>query len=307
MKRQHKVLLSWLLTLAALAFAARTLSGQIANADWSAATISPGWLAVAFTLNMAYVALYAWLWIGLADAGGLHMPPANAYGFYFAALAYKYVPGRVAGFGYRVWSYTNHGGWTILQVGRVLYGESVLAVVSGVLVALTLAPVANWHVVAREPAWILLVAAALLGLWALPWVLSIRAHAQSPLRRRVADFVGAAMHPLLLVRYATAWFLLGAALLATLIAVGAAASWHLWLVAVWAYAVAGLAGILFLFAPAGIGVRDGVLAIVLATVLPPEMAAIAAIIARCMSLASEMLWALIGRALLHAHPMESRA
>jgi uncharacterized membrane protein YbhN (UPF0104 family) len=47
-----------------------------------------------------------------------------------------------------------------------------------------------------------------------------------------------------------------------------------------AFAVAGIIGVLALFAPSGIGVREGVMTFVLGAVLPAAVAAIAAILAR---------------------------
>lgn len=47
-----------------------------------------------------------------------------------------------------------------------------------------------------------------------------------------------------------------------------------------AFAVAGVAGVLALFAPSGIGVREGVMTLVLSAVMSPGMAAVAALLSR---------------------------
>jgi uncharacterized membrane protein YbhN (UPF0104 family) len=47
-----------------------------------------------------------------------------------------------------------------------------------------------------------------------------------------------------------------------------------------AFAVAGVVGVLALFAPSGIGVREGVMAVVLSAVMSPGLAAVAALVSR---------------------------
>jgi uncharacterized membrane protein YbhN (UPF0104 family) len=56
-----------------------------------------------------------------------------------------------------------------------------------------------------------------------------------------------------------------------------------------AFAVAGIVGVLVLFAPSGIGVREGVMTFVLSAVLPAGVAAVAAILARIWMTLTEAL------------------
>jgi uncharacterized membrane protein YbhN (UPF0104 family) len=63
-----------------------------------------------------------------------------------------------------------------------------------------------------------------------------------------------------------------------------------------ATSLAGVAGVLFVFAPAGFGVRDGVLTALLSTVMPLEAAASVAIAHRALTMASDVILAVLALA-----------
>jgi uncharacterized membrane protein YbhN (UPF0104 family) len=268
--------------------------------NWATLQFRPGWLALAFTANLAYIGLYAVLWQQLAETGGLRLPPATARGISFCALAYKYLPVRVAGIGYRAWAYHSQGGWPVTLVIAVLYGESALVLFSGGMIVLLSSPWVSWQALRFGSAPLLLCSAALLGLWVLPAALARLARARPGWQwlLQAAEVAQTSLTLGLLIRYAGAWMLLGTGLWLTLAALDLPLSSGNWIVCVWAYALAGLAGMIAIFAPSGLGVREGVLALALCTILPPAAAALAALAARILIMAAEALCAVLGHRLM---------
>lgn len=294
-----------------LVLAGGLLRKYLAAHDWNSVQVRPLWLVPAFAINLAYVGLYARLWRQLAEASGLRLPAATARGISFCALAYKYLPVRVAGLGYRAAAYRQYGGWPVTQIAAVLYGETTLVLFSGGVVVLATSPWVSWQSLQLGPAYLLICGGALLGLGLLPTALGrlARSHQDWPWLRQTAKIAQTSLAPAPLLRYASAWVLLGTGLWLTLGALGLAASAENWVVCIWAYALAGLAGMFALFAPAGLGVREGVLAIALGTALPPPAAALAALAARILILGAEALCAVLGFRLMQKattqHPLDS--
>ena len=286
--------------VAGLILAGGLLRGHLVAFDWAAVEVRPVWLALAFAVNLAYIGVYARLWRQLAEAGGLRLSPTTARGISFCALAYKYLPVRVAGLGYRAWAYHAHGGWPLARIGAVLYGESALVLFSGGCVVLLTSPWVSWQTIRFGFAPLLLGGAALLGLWVLPAAL-VRLARVRPRWQWVcqaAEVAQTSLTPGFLLLYTGAWVLLGTGLWLTLTALGLPPSGGNWIVCVWAYALAGLAGMIALFAPSGLGVREGVLALALGTILPPATAALAALAARILIMGAEALCAVLGHRLM---------
>lgn len=297
----------WIAVIAAIALASRLLARQLDGVDWDSLVIEWEWIAAALGVNLAYVALYAHLWQRLAAMIGMPLPRREGWGIYFASLAGKYLPLRVAGVGYRLWAYHRRGGWPLSRVAGGLYFETVLVLVAGGIVVAALSPWVQWRALGlTKVSWIFSVgvlAALVLAPRTLPGLAKrfpnqawIRNVAEVDRGTRYLGFIG---------YYAGAWLLLGTGLLLTIRALGGVGSLEGWIHASWSYAVAGLAGMIVIVAPAGLGVREGVLALALATAMPPAQAALCAIAARLLIVLPELLCAAIGAWLLH-EPAKSR-
>ena len=299
--------LRWVALGAAIFLATRLLQRQLDGVDLSALVIEWEWMAAAFVVNLLYVALYAHLWQRLAGAMGLALPRREAWGIYFSALAGKYLPLRVAGMGYRLWSYTRRGGWPVATVAGGLYFETVLVLVSGGIVVAALSPWVEWRAAGFTTAtWIgsaLVIVALVLAPLALP--LLARRFPSRAWLQGVADTGRSTGYLRFIGYYTGAWLVLGLGLLLTMRGLGGPISPGSWINASWSYAVAGLAGMIVVVAPAGLGVRDGILALLLATAMPPAQAALCAIAARLLIVLPEMLCAAIGGWLLQ-EPRKAR-
>lgn len=293
--------LRWGVLLVALGFGVRLLARQLAGLDVAAIQIDWPWLAAALAVNLLYVAFYAGLWQQLAAAVGLALPAREAWGVYFCSVAGKYLPLRVAGLGYRAWSYRRRGGWSLGMIAGALYFETILVLGSGIAVAAALSPWSQWRAIGLTPATWAVSFVALAGLIIAPRVLPVlaRRKPESSWLQSVAEIGRTTGYLRFFWRYAAAWLLLGLGLMLAIRGLGGAATPAVWLHASWSYAIAGLAGMLVVFAPAGIGVRDGVLALALATAMPPAQAAVCAITARLLILVAEMTCAVAGSWLLH--------
>jgi uncharacterized membrane protein YbhN (UPF0104 family) len=296
--------LRWAVLAGAIALAVRILGRQLSGAEWTLVRIDWAWLSLALAVNLAYVVLYAGLWQRLSDALGLGLPLRAAWGIYFCSLAGKYLPLRIAGLGYRLWSYHRAGGWPLSRVAGALYFETVLVIASGGLVAAALSPWSHWRAVGLTAAAWIASAIGVAGLVLAPRLLALLARLcpRQPLFQTMADMAPGMAYLKFIWRYCTAWIVLGSSLMLTVRALGGANTLEGWLHACWSYSVAGLAGMLVVFAPAGLGVRDGVLAIALATRMPPAHAALCAIAARLLVVVAEIICACAGGWLLQHAP-----
>lgn len=301
MKRQLKRLGGMVLFLVGIWLAGRLLWTQLHQLEWAALHIRIEWMLAAFVVNLAYVGLYAQLWVRLADHSGLRLPTVDAYGITFRALAFKYLPVRIAGIGYRLWAYQRYGGWSTARIVAALYGESALVFISAALLLGLSSPWIGWAGLGLG--WLPLVGALVLltGLALMPqaaeWMAERTKWGAKEIRQ-VAAGARLALSGQFLVRYLAAWLLLGGGLWLTIAALGQGLSGRNLLACLWAYPLAGLAGMVALFAPAGLGVREGVLALALGTILPPGEAALTALAARILILGAEVTAALAGQWLL---------
>lgn len=309
MTRHLKKLAGSVLFLVGIWLAGRLIWTQLHELDWAALHFRIEWLVAAFVVNLVYVGLYARLWVRLADHCGLRLPAKEAYGITFRALAFKYLPVRIAGIGYRLWAYQRRGGWAMTSIAAALYGESALVFISAALLLALCSPWIGW--VGLGLGWVPLFFVLLVlfaGLALMPQAterIAQRTRWEAAKIAQVAAGTRVALSASFLLRYLAAWLLLGGGLWLTIAALGYGPSGKNLLACLWAYPLAGLAGMVALFAPAGLGVREGVLALALGTILPPGQAALTALAARILILGAEMTAALVGQWLLRGEASTS--
>ena len=235
----------------------------------------------ALLLSFVPAALGTWLtmlgWrVVLADLGSpLHLAPAG--GVFFVGQLGKYLPGSV---------------WTVLVqadmashlhvprrrtgvAGLVTIGLSVL---TGLLVGLPALPLLLQQSSASS-AWFLL-AVPLLAVLAWPALLNrIVAVGLRVLRREpLEESLSARAIVTTVVLYALAWILFGVHILVLALAVGGGPG--VTLASLTGYALAGSLGMLTVILPAGLGARDGILALVLASAMPLSAGTAVAIVSR---------------------------
>jgi uncharacterized membrane protein YbhN (UPF0104 family) len=256
----------------------------------------------ALLLSFVPAALGTWLtmvgWrVILADLGSpLHLAPAG--GVFFVGQLGKYLPGSV---------------WTVLVqadmashlhvprrrtgvTGLVTIGLSVL---TGLLVGLPALPLLLQRS-AGSSAWLLL-AVPLLVVLVWPALLNrliawgLRVLRREPLEetlstRAILTTVGL---------YALAWVLFGVHILVLALAVGGGTG--VTLASLTGYALAGSLGMLTVILPAGLGARDGILALVLASALPLSAGTAVALVSRFVVTLVDVLAAGAGWAYARRH------
>jgi hypothetical protein len=256
----------------------------------------------ALLLSFVPAALGTWLtmvgWrVILADLGSpLHLAPAG--GVFFVGQLGKYLPGSV---------------WTVLVqadmashlhvprrrtgvTGLVTIGLSVL---TGLLVGLPALPLllqrsagsSGWLLLA-VPLFVVLVWPALLNRL-IAW--GLRVLRREPLEetlstRAILTTVGL---------YALAWVLFGVHILVLALAVGGGTG--VTLASLTGYALAGSLGMLTVILPAGLGARDGILAIVLASAMPLSAGTAVALVSRFVVTVVDVLAAAAGWAYARRH------
>ena len=256
----------------------------------------------ALLLSFVPAALGTWLtmvgWrVILADLGSpLHLAPAG--GVFFVGQLGKYLPGSV---------------WTVLVqadmashlhvprrrtgvTGLVTIGLSVL---TGLLVGLPALPLllqrsagsSGWLMLA-VPLFVVLVWPALLNRL-IAW--GLRVLRREPLEetlstRAILTTVGL---------YALAWVLFGVHILVLALAVGGGTG--VTLASLTGYALAGSLGMLTVILPAGLGARDGILAIVLASAMPLSAGTAVALVSRFVVTLVDVLAAAAGWAYARRH------
>lgn len=256
----------------------------------------------ALLLSFVPAAVGTWLtmlgWrVVLADLGSpLHVAPAGGV-FYVGQLG-KYLPGSV---------------WTVLVqadmashlhvprrrtgvAGLVTIGLSVL---TGLLVGLPALPLllqrsdssSGWLLLA-VPLFVVLVWPALLNRL-IAWGLRI-------LRREpLEDKLSARAVLTTVVLYALAWLLFGVHILVLALAVGGGPG--VTSASLTGYALAGSLGMLTVILPAGLGARDGILAIVLASAMPLSAGTAVALVSRFVVTLVDVLAAAGGWAYARRH------
>ena len=242
-------------------------------------TLRPGPLVLSFPFAVAYLFGRGLIWhLVVRKVIGPHPLRLNLLSW-MSSLAGKYLPGKVFLLFGRVYFYRGHGA-SAAQVSSAFLIEACCSALA-TLVVFGLAVL--WQPTAAlgtlKPA----MAAVALGLIVITHPAALRRGinaalrlARQPaveLRLRWRDVIGWTL------LMSANWLILGAGFYLLLRAVIDVPP-GLYLFVTGAFAVAGVIGVLVLFAPSGIGVREGVMTVVLGTVMPVAVAAIAAILAR---------------------------
>jgi uncharacterized membrane protein YbhN (UPF0104 family) len=291
------------LALVALAFLAYGLSRNWH--DTVAALGSLSWWTVAGSVAAVLAGLGFMLaaWRAVLAGFGSPLPMRVAAKVLFMGQLGKYVPGSVWAFAAMMELARDHG-----SPPRRTFGATVVALVTSLGCALALAAVTlplTSQEVARQ-AWYLMALIPLIIVGLHPRVLAfglnlvLRIARKEPLDRVLS---GRAMIA------AAAWTMIGWLFYGV----------HIWLllgdmrpggpslfaVAAGAYALAWATGLLTVIVPAGIGVREGAMVLVLAPVLPAPQALVIAIVSRLAFTLADVLWAGLGFALARAHAPEA--
>jgi hypothetical protein len=244
-------------------------------------------LAAAFlSISAALLARFA-VWVRLSRAMTLAAPAANSARAYFLSNLGRYVPGKLGLTLVRIEAYENHPAGLVVLATAVEFICSIVAAfilafvgfasttayLSGVLRWLPLACIAPLLAILSPPVIRRIAAATSRITGAVPFD-------RIPRFREILALVGLYVLPELLH---------GLGLFCVLNAFVDVPASH-YLAVTGAYYAANLVGLVAVFAPGGIGVREGVLFLVLPALVGKEAAIVAAIVVRFVTLAVELLF-----------------
>lgn len=281
--------------LLVVAFVAWALRDALGRLSWRDLRLDP-WLFVAALLTfIGYLTSHAAIWWLLTARHGIALPFGRTLAIWFYSVLGKYVPGKALLWGVRYYFYRRHSpGFQPASIVRCFFLEYLGSLVAGfslLLVALAVLPLPG---VPRSWQWLaLLILMAGLGFMH-PAVLGrIEQRVARSLKLTVTvSRISVAETIAMVLLYAAGWLILGLAMYLLAAALHAELTWRHYLYVTASYTLAGLAGFLAVFAPSGIGVREGVFIAALSRIMPVEIATVLAVLARVVSTVGELLAAL---------------
>lgn len=277
-----------------LGFLAAVLRGY--SADMRAFSLRPrwGWLGLSFLGLLPCMMLEVSLWRRLLLQLGHALPLRRAAGVWFLSNLARYIPGNI-------WQFVGMmelGADSGVPRGAILASvaaHQVFSNATGILVGL---PALASALGASPVTWLagLAVALVLAALVLSPWGLARLDGLLTPIVRPPSGLVRLARAPLLLILlgYCFYWIGLGGAFWALGRGLGADGAGLIGWAS--AFPASYVAGYLSLLTPSGVGVREGVLALLLAPVAGAGVAGVAALAARLWLTAVEVLAAALALA-----------
>ncbi|BCB91071.1 lysylphosphatidylglycerol synthase domain-containing protein [Phytohabitans suffuscus] len=282
-------LLTGVLLLATVVFVVVALRGQ----DWSTVVTTlrgqrPGFVvsmaALAFLANAAGLVVTMLSWRATLAGVGERVSTADAARIFYLGQFVKYVPGKVLGLVLSV------------QMGRGIGVPAsrmsaawLLALMISLLTGATVGIAAGPEILGASSAWLLLAVLPVAAVLVRPRLAGLGAVVLARVRRRPEPptaLSAPGIRRAVLAQLA-AWLIGGTHLWFLAVALGAPPLRALPL-CVGAFGLAAIAGVLAVFAPDGIGVREVVVLAALSAVLPVPVAGVVALVSRAVVALSEL-------------------
>lgn len=307
MRSRRERSLAWakhIVSLAALAAVAWLLWAQ-ARRHWDSIArfhivLSPGELWAAFGLCLVAFLLetLAWQFALNSAMGRREMDFAESIATNNTSGLLKYLPGRIWTYGAQMMWLASRG----VSKGRVLYVNLVVLMVS-MLVSSVLGG-AYLVVYFAEPgwgwfAWPLLVVALVTGLLVGPRLLVASLSLLRRITKREIEVTATPASEMLELGgiYIAVWLLIGVAAYYAALGVGLTVTLHEVTGITASMSVAWVVGFLSALTPGGLGVREGLMSLMLERVSSPEAALVLPIVSRLLYLVIEVLLGVVGIAI----------
>lgn len=257
------------------------------------------WLhtGAAFILNLLYVCVYGLMWHRVTRVHGVQIEVQGALAVYLYSNVGKYLPMKVAGMALRIALYAKKYGRDVFTTTNAVYCEGLAVLIGGLAVVIVSLPVIDKFLPQiAYPSWAYGLLGIVLVLMLLPVTQRLLVKGIGIILRRELLYVPVQIsrYLSLIFGYAICWVLLGASLFAICAGLGAEAEMTTAQIAVAAYSVAGIAGMISVIVPAGIGVREGVMVVGLMPILDTEGAVVAALLARIVITVAELIGIVFG-------------
>ena len=264
----------------------------VAKLDWtklSDVDLNWSWVFAALLVHLCYLTMYLLLWQALTvlHDSAVSLPhAATIWGF---SLIGKYAPLKVGMILLRVFGYQRIGHRSKAQIAVCCYLEWFMSLYAAIIVGAILAIFLDVQILLPNFRFIcaVLLAVLLPFLWpsilsrVFGWIFRILKLPETKVQLSLRGLIG------FLAGYCAAWMVLGFSLLCA--ARGVRFIQPLpWSEACMAYALAGFLGIIAVFAPAGLGVRDGAMILLLSSQLGVTGAVVVGVLVRVVSLLVEL-------------------
>lgn len=284
----HRSLMVLFLMVVAAAVAL-ALRGQ----DWSVLPSAVGdrppvsfalLVGIAFLLNAASVVLTMVSWREMMSGLGERLSPMAATRIFFVGQFAKFVPGKVLGLVVAI----RMGKATGVSAGRMTYAW-LLSLVVVMLTGTTVGLAAGPDVFGASAGWLALAAMPIVAVLVRPDLVGQAAAMAARVLRRpspTAEVSGRGVRLAVLMQL-LAWLLGGLHLWVLAVAMGAAPA-RSFLLCVGAFGLGAVTGMLAVFAPEGIGVREVVLLAALGVTLPLPVAGVVVVASRLVVTLSEL-------------------
>jgi uncharacterized membrane protein YbhN (UPF0104 family) len=280
------------LAVLSLAFMCYALASRLLGLH-GAASLSPGYLLLGIVFMTAAVVALGMTWIELLERlGGRRSPRGPLLRAFFYCWLGRYIPGTIPFLVMRVEATRRLGYSRAVVVASIAY-EQVLQIGVALTVSLALLMMAFGPRAAGFAAYgLILIPLAAAGVCLHPRVLASLANRAARLRGRpeITDELLLTGHAMMRVAamYAAAVLVNGLGFYFVLRAV-APVSLAEFPAACGAYNLAGVLGILAIFVPSGLGVREGVVTALVGLHQPLEVAATAALLSRAAAVIADVV------------------
>lgn len=263
----------------------------LAELGWQG--LDPAWLAAAGGLSLIGVGLQMLGWLSLSNGIGTRLTVRQATEGYFVSFLPRYIPGLV-------WGYLGRGEWLFQNYGIPYalssYGSTVEIVAVLTSNVLTLAACLALTTAEAPAGWAVLVA-WIAGLLAPGWLIG-RIFALRPDSGMAAPAGWARISRGWMggvIAFQMVWLCYGASTAAIFSALGLGDHVNVFSITA-AFCLAWLAGFVLIFVPAGLGIRESVLANLILPIggLLSEQASLVAVTSRLLIVLSEVLWVVVG-------------
>jgi uncharacterized membrane protein YbhN (UPF0104 family) len=265
---------------------------KLANFEWR---FSPLPIAVAYGIMLVVATAVAYPWLVIYRNLGGRVGTRDGFRIFLVTNMFKYLPGKVMHAAGRVVALQQHGQPPALGVTSVLVelalsllGAALLSVISIPILLRQLAPTEHLEFLT----WISLLALPI-GLVCLhPRVLGPLLRLASRMLPSQTGPLWTALPPyrvilLLLVGYVVQWSTMSVALFATAHTVTSDLPWDVLPATSGIVAISYLFGLAVPIAPAGIGAREGLMTVLLSTMMPVPAAAVTSVLFRIITICAE--------------------
>lgn len=264
----------------------------VARLDWtqlSEMDLNWSWVFAALLVHLCYLAIYVLLWQSLTVLHDSAVSLPNAASIYGFSLIGKYAPLKVGMVLLRAFGYQRIGHQSRVQIAVCCYLEWFMSLYAAIIVGTFLAFFLDVEMILPNFRFIcaVLLVVLLPLLWpsilsrVFAWIFRILKLPETKVQLSLQGLIG------FLAGYCAAWMVLGFSLLCAARGVRFIEPLP-WSGACMAYALAGFLGIVAVFAPAGLGVRDGAMIVLLSSQMSVTGAVVVSVLVRLVSLLVEL-------------------